>query len=83
MNGNQQLYTCINYIHNNPVKAGICKIASEYEYSSYNEYIENKEKIQKNINGVLIKEDKYILDVRTIEENEFDLIVKELKIIFN
>ena len=53
----KQLYTCINYIHNNPVKAGICKIASEYEYSSYNEYIENKEKIQKNINGVLIKED--------------------------
>ncbi len=30
-----------------------------------------------------INEDKYILDVRTIEENEFDLIVKELKIIFN
>ena len=24
----KQLYTCINYIHNNPVKAGICKIAS-------------------------------------------------------
>ena len=30
-----------------------------------------------------INEDKYILDVRTIEENEFDMIVKELKIIFN
>lgn len=30
-----------------------------------------------------INDDKYILDVRTIEENEFDLIVKELKIIFN
>ncbi|WP_253288587.1 L-seryl-tRNA(Sec) selenium transferase [Intestinibacter bartlettii] len=30
-----------------------------------------------------INEDKYILDVRTIEENEFDLIVKELKLIFN
>ena len=56
----KQLYTCINYIHNNPVKAGICKLASEYEYSSYNEYIKNMEEIQRNINGLLIKED--ILD---------------------
>ena len=29
-----------------------------------------------------INEDKYILDVRTIEENEFDCIIKELKCIF-
>ena len=56
----KQLYTCINYIHNNPVKAGICGLASEYEYSSYNEYIKNMEEIQRNINGLLIKED--ILD---------------------
>ena len=56
----KQLYTCINYIHNNPVKAGICRLASEYEYSSYNEYIKNMEEIQRNINGILIKED--ILD---------------------
>lgn len=53
----KQLYTCINYIHNNPVKAGICKLASEYEYSSYNEYMKNMEEIQRNINGLLIKED--------------------------
>ena len=52
----KQLYTCINYIHNNPVKAGICKLASEYEYSSYNEYMKNMEEIQRNINGLLIKE---------------------------
>ena len=68
----KQLYTCINYIHNNPVKAGICKIASEYEYSSYNEYIENKEKIQKNINGVLIKED-------TVNKKENFLEIEEEK----
>lgn len=30
-----------------------------------------------------INEDKYILDVRTIEENEFDFIIKELKKVFN
>ena len=53
----KQLYTCINYIHNNPVKAGICMFASEYDYSSYNEYIKNIEKIQKNINGLFTKEE--------------------------
>ena len=30
-----------------------------------------------------INEDKYILDVRTIEKDEFDFIIKELKDIFN
>ena len=29
------LYNCINYIYNNPVKAGICKQASQYPYSNY------------------------------------------------
>ena len=30
--------SCINYIHNNPVKAQMCEIPGEYKYSSYNEY---------------------------------------------
>ena len=29
------LYNCIKYIYDNPVKAGICKKASEYPYSNY------------------------------------------------
>ena len=29
------LYLCAEYIHNNPVKAKICKNKEEYEYSSY------------------------------------------------
>ncbi len=29
----EQLCNCINYIHNNPVKAGICNQAKEYPYS--------------------------------------------------
>ena len=48
----KQLYTCINYIHYNPVKAGICKIASEYEYSSYNEYIDIFNEKSNNIRNV-------------------------------
>ena len=30
---------CIKYIHNNPVKARMCKSVSDYKYSSYNNYI--------------------------------------------
>lgn len=32
------LVSCIHYIHNNPVKAKMCKSKNEYKYSSYNEY---------------------------------------------
>lgn len=31
----RQLYNCINYIYNNPVKAKICKRPEEYPYSNY------------------------------------------------
>lgn len=61
-----QLYTCINYIHNNPVKAGICNNASEYSYSSFNEYIQNVDKYKEFIGKfeldkkVNIKEQKLI-----------------------
>lgn len=33
----EQLYNCIKYIYDNPVKAHICKKASEYPYSNYQE----------------------------------------------
>lgn len=47
-----QLLSCINYIHNNPVKAEMCRYKHEYQYSSYNDYlykigIVNEELIQK------------------------------------
>jgi len=39
---NLYLKQCIVYIHNNPVKAGICKKPSDYLYSSYNEIVANQ-----------------------------------------
>ena len=33
----EYLLNCIKYIYDNPVKAGICKIASQYPYSNYKE----------------------------------------------
>lgn len=47
-----QLRACINYIHNNPVKARICKFPYEYKYSSYNEYMQNIEIFEKNIERI-------------------------------
>ncbi len=31
----KHLYRCIDYIHDNPVKAGICKNRNQYQYSSF------------------------------------------------
>ena len=46
------LISCINYIHNNPVKAKMCKLKKDYKYSSYNDYMQKKG----FINDKLIKE---------------------------
>ena len=35
----QYLYTVISYIHQNPVKAGLCHLPEEYIYSSFREYL--------------------------------------------
>lgn len=45
-------------------------------------YLERKLRNSKSHIIGRVSEDKYILDIRTIEEMEFDFIVKELKIIF-
>ena len=36
---NEYFLTVIRYIHQNPVKAGLCKSVDEYEFSSYNEFL--------------------------------------------
>ena len=41
VDSNEYLLTVVRYIHQNPIKAGLCKRVSDYVYSSYGEYIEN------------------------------------------
>lgn len=48
------LANCIKYIHNNPVKANICNLPSEYRYSSYNDFLNKK--IDYEISNVLYDE---------------------------
>ena len=38
----QHLYSCIRYVHNNPVKAGIVNKPKEYNYSSFKNYLSDK-----------------------------------------
>ncbi len=53
----EHLYNCINYIYENPVKAGICKHASDYQYSNYKK------------NNTIITEKNYVF-LETEEEIE-------------
>lgn len=43
----EQLFNCIAYIHNNPIKANMIKDKKDYLYSSYKEYLGKKELITK------------------------------------
>lgn len=49
INTEQQLYNCIAYIHNNPVKANLVSKPDEYIYSSYNDYILKKNIFDENL----------------------------------
>ena len=68
----RQLYTCMKYIHNNPVKAKIVNVMQDYKYSSYNEFNGNKEVITEKGIKILFG---------TIKEyhKEFDRIHNEKK----
>lgn len=43
INNQEHLINCIKYIHENPVKANIVENCSQYKYSSYNDFVNNKE----------------------------------------
>lgn len=50
--------TVLRYIHQNPVKGGICKKVTAYEYSSYNEFIKDSDLIDSEfVFGMISKED--------------------------
>ena len=41
INSDSQLLTAVRYVHQNPVKAAICKKPKDYKYSSYKGYFSN------------------------------------------
>lgn len=65
----KHLYNCIKYIHNNPVKAGICNKAEEYPYSNYKMMkTEFKERYSLMTNSECNNEEYVFIDVD--EKNE-------------
>ena len=64
VDNDKYVFCCIQYIHNNPIKARICKLPSEYSYSGYKEFIGKKEMID----GIIVNK---ILGDNTYEEKEF------------
>ena len=69
------LYNCIKYIHNNPVKAGMCKHPEEYPYSNYE---------KKEINCSETKQNYIFMDVDTKDsrncENDISNFLEDNKI---
>lgn len=63
-------WNCINYIHNNPVKAQIVDFPSEYLYSSYAEYVGSEK-------GLIHEKVKKMLDVKFESIEEFERFSKK------
>ena len=75
----KHLYSCIKYIHNNPVKANLCMLMKEYKYSSYNEYLKDKRIINDESIELLFgkrrdykKEFNFIHDIEYGDEYTFE-----------
>ena len=54
----EYFFTVLRYIHQNPIKAGICKRVENYTYSSYSKYIGINDMVDTN----------YIFELTTIDE---------------
>lgn len=67
----KSLCRCIEYIHNNPVKAGIVRKKEDYFFSSYREYINSSD--GENYNLDIIKDSKKMLELKRIFEGEGEL----------
>jgi len=62
----KQIWTKINYIHNNPVKAGIVDFPEEYVYSSARNYLRNNK-------GCLLQINLMNPDVKDTDDNVGDI----------
>lgn len=68
----EQLLHLTRYIHLNPISAGIIKNPDEWNYSSYDEYINSKENICKYKNILDIEPEEYkkfVLDHKNYQKN--------------
>ena len=75
----EQLYNCIRYIYNNPVKAGICFKAEDYPYSNYKivdkEVNDDQKACEEIIQEFLIKKGIEINELKKDKETLKELII--------
>ncbi len=70
----EQMYKCIKYIHMNPVKAGIVKDEAKYNYSSYNDYLNQTGFINEKVLEFVFSSSKnYIEKFQKIEYEDLNL----------
>jgi len=75
----RHLYSCIKYIYNNPVKAGICNTPEEYLYSNYKTVINGGE--YEEYQFMDIQEDRSQVCKKIIEKTllEKEITLEDLK----
>lgn len=93
-----QLYNCIKYIHNNPVKAKMVKDIKNYKYSSYIEFLDlskrkliNDKSILMIFNNENYKEEFYRIHNEKnnkdyfydIKEKDINIFIKEIELKYN
>lgn len=75
----KHLYQCIEYIHDNPIKAGICRKQEEYDFSSYQKmYKGNKLNITKKMEYML-KRDIQSLEKQESKNNKFEFMEEAIE----
>ena len=90
--GEEQLNNCINYIYNNPVRAGMCKKPDQYKFSNYKKIKESgmgknifldieydKDVVCDNIVNKFLKTNTINLD--SLRKSNYESKLKELLII--
>ena len=53
-------FAVIRYIHQNPVKAGLCKKVTDYKFSSFNEYLDESNFIDKEYVFSMLKKEAFV-----------------------
>lgn len=78
INNREYLYTVLAYIHFNPYKAGVIDKLSDYKFSSYNKFI--NQKITKEKIYILFETYDYISIFKDIHKGYFDKVLNKQKI---
>ncbi len=74
--------TVLRYIHQNPMKAGLCKNLGEYIWSSYNDYIiEKSELVDTDFLFSMMRKEKFVSFINEINDDKcLDIDEKEFRL---